>query len=218
MLLALIRFLGTLLFVVAASSASAGTINVSGSVDYGPGSFPDGVVSLTGDRGFTFNGVVFGGVTIFGPGQCLGVPAACSPGKTISLRAGAVDTDLPGQATLDGAFYPHVGTLDIGAHASLDFTGQVVAPPFGQSPTAILTVPVDFSGAFNVDGVGGSQLIAAARATLTLQQTDCCGGPAWLYDGIRYELEPIPEPTTLLLFGSTMAGVGLAAWRKLRDT
>jgi PEP-CTERM motif len=104
------------------------------------------------------------------------------------------------------------------AHASLDFTGQVVAPPFGQSPTAILTVPVDFSGAFNVDGVGGNQLIAAARATLTLQQTDCCGGPAWLSDGIRYELEPIPEPTTLLLFGSTMAGVGLAAWRKLRDT
>jgi hypothetical protein len=123
-----------------------------------------------------------------------------------------------GQATLDGAFYPHVGTLDIGAHASLDFTGQVVAPPFGQSPTAILTVPVDFSGAFNVDGVGGNQLFAAARATLTLQQTDCCGGPAWLSDCIRYELEPIPEPTTLLLFGSTMAGVGLAAWRKLRDT
>ena len=30
-------------------------------------------------------------------------------------------------------------------------------------------------------------------------------------------LEPTPEPTTLLLFGTTMAGVGLAAWRKLRD-
>jgi PEP-CTERM motif len=28
----------------------------------------------------------------------------------------------------------------------------------------------------------------------------------------------VPEPTTLLLFGTTMAGLGLAAWRKLRDT
>jgi hypothetical protein len=32
------------------------------------------------------------------------------------------------------------------------------------------------------------------------------------------ELGAVPEPTTLLLFGTTMAGLGLAAWRKLRDT
>ena len=31
---------------------------------------------------------------------------------------------------------------------------------------------------------------------------------------IRGQLEPVPEPTTLLLFGSTMAGLGLAARRR----
>jgi hypothetical protein len=33
---------------------------------------------------------------------------------------------------------------------------------------------------------------------------------------IRGQLEPVPEPTTLVLFGSTMAGLGLTArWSKL---
>jgi hypothetical protein len=32
---------------------------------------------------------------------------------------------------------------------------------------------------------------------------------------IRGQLEPVPEPTTLVLFGSTMAGLGLTArWRR----
>jgi hypothetical protein len=29
-----------------------------------------------------------------------------------------------------------------------------------------------------------------------------------------FSLEPLPEPTTLLLFGTTMAGLGLARWRR----
>ena len=34
---------------------------------------------------------------------------------------------------------------------------------------------------------------------------------------IRGQLEPVPEPITLLLFGSTMAGLGLARWRRRRQ-
>jgi hypothetical protein len=31
---------------------------------------------------------------------------------------------------------------------------------------------------------------------------------------IRGQLEPVPEPTTLLLWGTTMAGLGIARWRR----
>ena len=204
-----------LLCLAAANSAFADPINLFGdSVVYGgPGIAPIGVVSLIGDRGFTFNGFAPSQAGVLAPAfECL----LCSPGTIISLHALQIDNDLPGQATLDGVFYPNVGSLAGPAHASIEFTGAVVAPPFGQSSTAILTTPVAFSGQFNVDGGGGNQMVALASATLTLQQTDCCGGPAWRYAGVRYDLEPMPVPEpgtlTLLLVGSAMAGLGLA-WR-----
>ena len=218
-MLTLSRCLIALLCLAAANSAFADTINIFGnSVEYGgPGMTPTGAVSLIGDRGFTFNGFAPSLLGILAPAtQCLGVPGVCSPGTTISLHALQVDNDLPGQATLDGVFYPNVGSLAGPAHAMIAFTGAVVAPPFGQSSTATLTTPVAFTGLFNVDGVGGNQLVALAFATLTLQQTDCCGGPAWQYASVRYDLQPVsvPEPgtLTLVLFGSAMAGLGLA-WR-----
>ena len=31
---------------------------------------------------------------------------------------------------------------------------------------------------------------------------------------IRGQLEAVPEPTTLLLLGTTMAGLGLARWKR----
>ena len=31
---------------------------------------------------------------------------------------------------------------------------------------------------------------------------------------IRGQLEPVPEPTTLLLLGTTLTGLGLARWRR----
>ncbi len=38
----------------------------------------------------------------------------------------------------------------------------------------------------------------------------------WSTQITKLELEPVPEPTTLLLFGTTAAGLGLARWRQRR--
>lgn len=217
--------LSVVLLVLLASPAAAGTINVLGFVDYGPGSVPSGTVNLGGDRGFTLNASTGLGEVV-AAAQC-SVPS-CFPGTTINLRAFSVGSDLFGQATLDGVFYPNVG--DIGcpppfpcAGGGIAFSGQTVAPPFGPFTKAILKVPVDFSGSFShvESGGGGSteQLLAFATATLSLQKFDAeppFPGPTWQYDSLRYELRPTPEPTTLLLFGTTAAGLGLARWSARR--
>src|SRR5262245_49553826 len=87
-----------LLVVVMAPSAFASTINVGGSVDYASGR--DGIVTLTGDRGFTLDGFALL------PESRLDVKLQCSPGclpgTTLSLVAIAGGVDLLGQATLDG--------------------------------------------------------------------------------------------------------------------
>jgi PEP-CTERM motif-containing protein len=45
--------------------------------------------------------------------------------------------------------------------------------------------------------------------------TDCRLGPASVTIS-NFEVTPVPEPTSLLLVGSSMAGVGLARWRQRR--
>jgi len=45
------------------------------------------------------------------------------------------------------------------------------------------------------------------------------GGPLPFFsvEGPLRTLKSVPEPTTLLLFGTTMAGLGLARWRRRRQ-
>jgi hypothetical protein len=201
--------------------AQADTINLfdGSSVVYGP---PNGVVAVVhfvGDRGFRFDGAASAISGVLVPWIDCSFGGNCTPGVTLSLRAEQLDNDLPGKATLDGVFYPDVGgTSGHTAHAFYEFTGEVILPPFGQSPTAILTVPVGFSGAFDVDQGSQNQLIASASATLTLQEgTTALGIPTWVYQGIRYDLAPVPEPTTLALVGTALAVVGAVAVVRSRN-
>ena len=101
----------------------------------------------------------------------------------------------------------------------IDFVGQTVVPPFGDFTKAIIKAPVLFGATFfhlEEEGPFGSseQLLASAIATLTLDKVENVppqiAGPAWRFESIQYELEPIPEPTTLLLWGTTIAGLALA--------
>jgi hypothetical protein len=40
----------------------------------------------------------------------------------------------------------------------------------------------------------------------------------WSTQIVAIDLEPVPESTTLLLFGTTVAGLGLARWRRRRQS
>jgi hypothetical protein len=175
MLLRLLQLLNVFLIAMVTSPASAGTINVLGSVDMGLG---EGVLNLVGDRGFTLNGVA----RFFGPGAEHCLFPTCPPGATISVNAFSSGSEFFAGATLEGVSYPHVGSVVCPpspcSFPTVAFTGQVVAPPFGESTTVTLTVPVDFSASFQhaefVDGhtFSSEQLVASAIATLTLEQFD----------------------------------------------
>jgi hypothetical protein len=215
MLLTLLRLLSVFLVVLVTGPTSAGTINVLGSVDIGPGAIPSGVVDLGGDRGFTLN---FSGdldVVQVAAANC--AFPGCLPGTTISLNT-STDPDFGGRATLNGVSYflsDNCFPNETCGTARPGFSGQVVAPPFGDFTKAILKVPVEFGGTFFHTENGSfvaEQLVGSATATLTLDKFDFGPqfGVAWRYDGIEYELEPVPEPSTLLLFGSTMVGLAFA--------
>jgi hypothetical protein len=124
----------------------AGTINVLGSVDIGPGAIPSGVVDLGGDRGFTLN--FRGDFEVFFVAAANCAFPGCLPGTTISLNT-STDPDFGGRATLNGVSYflsDNCFPNETCGTARPGFSGQVVAPPFGDFTKAILKVPVEFGG------------------------------------------------------------------------
>jgi hypothetical protein len=224
MLLKIFQLLFVLVAVVVTNPASAGTINVIGFVNFDGNS---GAVTLAGDRGFAFVGGAPSGGGFLGPAGCSGNLVSCAPGTPINLSASWCCNDLPGTATLDGTFYPNVGSLGPptpghpSANAGFGFAGQVSAPSFGGPSTlAVVTAPVSFTGFFNHDdgqgSAGDEQLLASARATLVLRQIEFAEGSTWLYQRVDYALEPVPEPGSLLLFGTAFSGLGLARLRQWR--
>ena len=83
------------------------------------------------------------------------------------------------------------------------------------SPVFDLTQPTIYNPAF-VTLQGGliqaeAALIAGIQNEMTYLNIHTVNNPG---GEIRGQLEPVPEPTTLLLLGTTMAGLGLARWRR----
>src|SRR5207302_4149438 len=89
-----------------------------------------GPIILAGDRGFTFSSSVDTVGGFFQPTeQCNGDPLHCTAGSTLGLAAVFGGNDLVGTATLDGAVYTHVGSLNSPATMTVTFSGMAVLPP-----------------------------------------------------------------------------------------
>lgn len=205
---------GLVVIVMAAVArpAGAGTIGLDGTVTF-PGPVGEGRLNLGGTRGFTATGFV-----PRLPSPC----APCRPGDALGVSFFASTEDIfSGIMTLEGVTYNVGGQIVSGLEPQfrLTATGPLLfAPPLNVAPSVALITPVDITGTFMHQGIIET-LEAIATATLVLTHSD--GGPEfgdlWITSSTTYDLTATPEPTTLLLFGTTMAGLGFTArWRQRR--
>jgi PEP-CTERM motif-containing protein len=82
----------------------------------------------------------------------------------------------------------------------------------------VVLLPSDQPGEFFSAGPGGS-FTGSGPASLTFVWLPSIGPflpPLWLFDSGDAEIHPTPEPATLLLWGTSAAGLGLARWWKRR--
>jgi hypothetical protein len=169
------------------------------------------------------NGFVLQGGTNWGTNSC----PVCRSGETISVgsfNAGLFDIRV-GPAIINGVSYDRL--LYSGF---LRFEGSIVIPN-DTSSLITLTTPFDFNGHLNgctsstisgcpdADVVFDSFLIGHGIATVTLHSFDggSMGRLYWL-GGVRYDFAPTPtpEPATMILLGTGLAGIGAAVRRKRR--
>jgi hypothetical protein len=213
------------LTIAAPQLAIAGTINVSGSLTFTGGS--SGSVSLVGDRGFTLNAGTSALDAFVGPFEACGfIP--CPSGRPISVNAVDVGGSfLAVRGTLDGVTFPSAScTPPDCLSLAMIFNGNpVIAPPSNVASVVALTNPVTLEFGVFVNQFSPENLVASAEATVVLEKANFslppnCPliGDCWRFASVTYDLSPVPEPTTLLLWGTTMAGLGLARWRRHRPS
>ena len=214
---AVLRTIGILVVTLAlAAPARAETILItSGLLDWSGGIASGANVTLAGD-GFTFNGRT--GFGIFNPPDQCGVPE-CTLGSSVDLRALFTGMDLGGTATFEGRTFTAVGSLAGTSSASAEWTGSLSIPTTFTG--GLLTAPFMFTGefAFEEDPTAAWRRIdLLGSGTARLMFTPYPGEPgAFSLSSLQYEFgsAPVPEPTSMLLIGSGLAG--LAALRRRRQ-
>jgi hypothetical protein len=168
---------------------------------------------MEGPRGFTmdsFNPIDTGSYLV--TDYCSGSPdLICLPGDRIPASTGAVGSDLPAVVTVDGlTFTTGIGS-DVQGSALIDFAASFVAPPF-TSDHATARAPFTFFG-----GVAFPEMLSRETVTLVgrgtlsvdLALVNSTAGPRWNWQRASYDFQSpdaVPEPATLVLVGSGIAG------------
>ena len=212
------------LVAVFAPAVSADPVVVGGSVTLVTGPLPTGVkpgpFQLTG-IGFSAN--VTNSTGGFGISPCSSVGLPPTPCTTANLSWNAVGTDNFGTYTINGVTVP----IDVNNQLSLFFTGPtfVIPPELADASAVLVTAPFSFTGLAVIPGSSGGVLDLTGEGTVRLvltQQT--AGGTTGLFllravyqfgpvaEGVT--VQAVPEPMTLLLLGSGLAGVLISRKRR----
>jgi PEP-CTERM motif len=171
---------------------------------------------LSGGGGVTLHS---GDDSIFVSGSPLGSPFT-SRGPTSAFISYPFIDNLHVSVTHAGQHYSTCVSVPPCANSFeffLIMATQEPAPPPSLTP-AQLTVPGTFglrvsARVFLTDPTRNFMFDLFERsgpASITLQTASVPGG--WLFESGFAEIDPTPEPTTLLLFGTTGAGLGLVRW------
>lgn len=168
-----------------------------------------GTLQLEGTGGFSLDALVDGS-------PLLG--AVLRPGETLAITM--LHMGARGSLTLDGQTFQFNGPTDF-VGADLGVSGSLVAPPFSGDTEATLFAPFTFAGRI-MGFPPGPEFQVTLRGGGTAQ-VDFLLNPfvdAWEPQRAIYRFEvsdtdPIPEPATLLLVGSGIAGC-LAGRRRRR--
>jgi hypothetical protein len=175
-----------------------------------------------------------------GPGMgfqaCAGPFSGCLPGTVLPIGGFAAGSDFfGGTAILDGV--PHLlSGMSVPQFDTLALitTGSLLIPQFGNIESVVLATPFGLTGqlfrsdvecSFSPPACSGDPFSTPGTAYslhgqgvlhLSLHRHTIGSGEFWEWDTAQFDFQPIPEPVTLLLWGTGAAGLGLARWYRRR--